>query len=511
MRRPRPLGRLIDGSPDASGGWVARRTMLLALPTMIVSNGTGVVVVAVLSFFVLPTPDLPDEGHVRLVNLAAAGIYVLFAFVVGTLWGLARFRAALEWLHEGRAPSDRERRITLRVPLRQLHVNAALWLLGAAVLTVVNLRFSGLLALMVGLAVLLGGITTCAAAYLLVERITRPASARALAAGVPDRPVLPGVTTRALLSWALGTAVPMLGLIVVATLALAGIEIGKEELAATALALGVVALVFGLHVTYQSARLTADPVKSVRRALHDVEDGDLEAEVPVFDGSELGLLQAGFNRMVAGLREREEMRDLFGRQVGVDVAREALERGIELGGEEREVAVIFVDLVGSTELASERPPTEVVSLLNEFFGEVIEVVEDAGGSINKFMGDAALGVFGAPIPHDDAATCALRAARKLAEKLPGAVPDLEAGIGVSAGMAVAGNIGSETRYEYTVIGDPVNEAARLCELAKTADARVLASEDALERATDEEAARWELGEPVTLRGRSEETRPATPV
>jgi adenylate cyclase len=510
MRRPRPLHRLIDGDPDAAGSWVARRTLLLAVPSMIVANAIGAVVVAVLAFFVLPTPSLTNEGHVRLVNLVAAGVYVLLALIVGSLWGLARFRTGLGWLREERSPSDKERRMTLRGPLRQLTVNATLWLLGAVVLTLVNLHFSSRLSLMVGLAVLLGGITTCAAAYLLSERIMRPAAARALARGVPERPVLPGVTTRALLAWALGTAVPTLGLIIVAALELGGLSIGKDELALTALGLGVVALTFGLLVTWQSARITADPVRSVQGAVREVEQGNLDAEVPVFDGSELGLLQAGFNRMVAGLREREEMRDLFGRQVGEDVAREALERGIELGGEEREVAVIFVDLTGSTKLASDRPPTEVVSLLNDFFGVVIAVVEGAGGSINKFMGDAALAVFGAPIPHDEAATTALAAARELAERLPKEVPGLEAGIGVSAGTAVAGNIGSETRYEYTVIGDPVNEAARLCDLAKTTDAKVLASADALERASDAESGRWELGEPVKLRGRREETRPATP-
>src|SRR4030095_13191641 len=99
--------------------------------------------------------------------------------------------------------------------------------------------------------------------------------------------------------------------------------------------------------TWQAARSTADPVLSVRHALHEVEEGNFETEVPVFDGSELGLLQAGFNRMAEGIREREKLRDMFGRLVGEDVAREALDRGIELGGEEREVAVLFVDLVGS--------------------------------------------------------------------------------------------------------------------------------------------------------------------
>jgi adenylate cyclase len=232
--------------------------------------------------------------------------------------------------------------------------------------------------------------------------------------------------------------------------------------------------------------------------------------VRVFDGGDLGLLQAGFNRMAAGLGDREELRDLFGRHVGEDVARAAQERGIELGGEELEVAVLFVDVVGSTRLAAERPPQEVVSRLNAFFGVVVEVVEDCGGWINKFEGDAALAVFGAPLPLEDAAGCALKAARTMAERLAAEVDGLRAGIGVSAGEAVAGNIGAESRFEYTVIGDPVNEAARLCELAKETDGRVLASEDALQRARAEEAERWREGEPVTLRGRSEETRTAAP-
>ncbi|HET8950802.1 MAG TPA: adenylate/guanylate cyclase domain-containing protein, partial [Solirubrobacteraceae bacterium] len=282
------------------------------------------------------------------------------------------------------------------------------------------------------------------------------------------------------------------------------------ELAITALVLAGVALLVGSLITWQAARAIADPVRSVRDAVRRVEDGDLDVRVPVFDGSDLGMLQAGFNRMGDGLREREELRDLFGRHVGEDVARAAQERGIELGGEELEVAVLFVDLVGSTSMAAELPPQEVVAKLNEFFGVVIEVVEDHGGWINKFEGDAALAVFGAPLPLDDAAGCALAAGRTLAERIGAGLEGLEAGIGVSAGRAVAGNVGAESRFEYTVIGDPVNEAARLCELAKEADGRVLASAGALERAREEEARRWREDEAVTLRGRREETRIAVP-
>ena len=247
----------------------------------------------------------------------------------------------------------------------------------------------------------------------------------------------------------------------------------------------------------------------MRDALARVEEGDFDARVPVDDASEIGLLEAGFNRMAAGLRERERLRDLFGRHVGEDVARAALEGDVRLGGEEREIAALFVDLVGSTTLAARRPPTEVVELLNRFFRAVVETVEARGGFVNKFEGDAALCVFGAPVARENPAADALAAARTLSARLRRELPDVDFGIGVSAGVAVAGNVGAEHRYEYTVIGDPVNEAARLCEMAKQRPERLLASGAAVERAGGEEAGRWSLGEPIVLRGRDEATRLAT--
>jgi adenylate cyclase len=152
----------------------------------------------------------------------------------------------------------------------------------------------------------------------------------------------------------------------------------------------------------------------------------------------------------------------------------------------------------------------VVEALNRFFALVVEVVTDHGGWVNKFEGDAALCIFGAPTEQPDAAGAALAAGRTLSERLGQTLPDLPAGIGLSAGLVVAGNIGAPKRFEYTVIGDPVNEAARLTELAKTTPARVVASEAIVAQAGGDEAGRWLLGESVTLRGRPAPTRTATP-
>jgi adenylate cyclase len=206
--------------------------------------------------------------------------------------------------------------------------------------------------------------------------------------------------------------------------------------------------------------------------------------------------------MVAGLREREHLRDLFGRQVGEEVVRHALERGVELGGEAREAAVLFVDIAGATALAEKRDPVEVVTMLNRFFAVVVEVVAGRSGWVNKFEGDAALCVFGAPLADPDAATHALSAARELRARLTREVSEIKAGIGVAAGRVVAGNIGAAKRFEYTVIGDPVNVAARLCQAAKATTARVLASGEAIGRAGAGETAHWQVVESIEIRGRS---------
>jgi adenylate cyclase len=208
------------------------------------------------------------------------------------------------------------------------------------------------------------------------------------------------------------------------------------------------------------------------------------------------------------LAERERLRDLFGRHVGRDVASAVLDGDVAPEGEEREIAALFIDVVGSTSMAWDRPPSQVMSVLNTFFGVVVSVVEAHGGFVNKFQGDAALCVFGAPLSRDRPAADALAAGRELCLRLADEVPQ-GFGIGVSAGRAVAGNVGGEARFEYTVIGDPVNEAARLCELAKAGPQRMLASQAALKRAGVPEDGRWRLGESVMLRGRRAPTRLAT--
>jgi adenylate cyclase len=211
------------------------------------------------------------------------------------------------------------------------------------------------------------------------------------------------------------------------------------------------------------------------------------------------------------LRERERPRDVYGRQVGLDVADAALEDGWRLGGDRCDVSALFIDVIGSTTLAEREAPERVVALLNDFIAAVVDVVDAHGGLVNKFEGDAALCVFGAPLAQDDHAARALAAARALRERVERLDGGLRAAIGVASGTAVAGYVGAETRFEYTIVGDPVNEAARLSEAAKQRPERLLAGAATLERAGGAEAGRWTFDGEVVLRGRRAPTRLAVPL
>lgn len=500
--------RLLDPL-DQSGEQLATRVQLLLTTAIVIANVVGEVAVVTIATVLHGGVQRFEDAGVLVLDIVLVPTYAVLALVIGVAWGTIRVRGQLQWVREERRPDADDQRAALRAPIELTRIQGVLWGLGAIAFSVLN----GLADLELGLEVLLhvviGGAVVGAVTYLLAEFIMRPIAARALAVDVPDQLHVPGVTARQLLAWALG-ALPIVGLMSVGVSALVRRDLDRVQLSVAILVLCGVTLVVGALLALLAARATADPVRDLRAAMAELDAGDLDAEVTVYDGTEIGLLQAGFNRAVAGLRERERMRDIFGRHVGEEVARAALEDGTQLGGQEVEVAVLFVDMIGSTELAATRPPRDVVAVLNHFFSVVVDVVDEHGGYVNKFAGDAVLAVWGAPVPHTDAAGSALRAARIMARRLAEEVTACDAGIGVAAGRAVAGNVGHARRLEYTVVGDAVNEAARLSDTAKERATSPLASMYAVETASDQEAAHWRADGEVVLRGRHEPTRLAMP-
>ena len=233
-------------------------------------------------------------------------------------------------------------------------------------------------------------------------------------------------------------------------------------------------------------------------ALRQVESGHLEASVPVVTHDEFSTIARQTNEMIAGLRERERIRGIFGKYVSAPVAQEILESegGDTLGGREVQVAVLFTDLRDFTPLSEKCAPTEVVQILNEYFTRVVDVVHRHQGVLDKFIGDAAMAVFG--LAGEPDCGQALAAARRIRAELAAmnrgleerGLPLLDNGVGLHVGPAVAGNIGSQERLEYTVIGDAVNTAARIESLTREVPTPVLVSQALYDRLP--EAARADL-------------------
>ncbi|MCU1696268.1 MAG: family 3 adenylate cyclase [Mycobacterium sp.] len=499
--------------------WVARTPWPVFLLGMLQADIIGALLVFGFLRFGLPPEDRVQLQDLPAFNLAVFLAYLFVSFTVASWLTLRLLVPVIRWQRRDTLLVDGDTDITelarvraLKMPFYRSVISVSNWLLGSVVFIVASWPVASHSAPVVAVASALGATATAIIGYLQSERVLRPVAVAALRGGVPEAFRAPGVIQRQVLTWVLSTAVPVLAIVL--ALVASKFEIltaPAERLNTPILLLSIAALVIGLAGTVLVAMSIADPLRQLRWALGEVQRGNYNAHMQIYDASELGLLQAGFNDMVRDLAERQRLRDLFGRYVGEDVARRALERGTELGGQERDVAVLFVDLVGSTELASTKPASEVVSLLNEFFQIIVDTVNRHGGFVNKFQGDAALAIFGAPIEHPDASGAALAASRELHDDLVEVLGQTDFGIGVSAGRAIAGHIGAQARFEYTVIGDPVNEAARLTELAKLEQGHVLASAIAVSGALDAEALCWDVGEIVELRGRTVPTQLARPL
>ena len=227
------------------------------------------------------------------------------------------------------------------------------------------------------------------------------------------------------------------------------------------------------------------PIGDLTAATKRVAAGDFSIRLPVVQDDDLGVLAASFNRMQAGLAERERLHAAFGSYVDPALATRLLEQGDAVfSGERREVTVMFVDIRDFTPFAEFHTAEETVARLNEVFDIVVPTVVDAGGHVNKFLGDGAMAVFGAPnelANHADAATGAAVRIDELVTASFGAT--LRIGIGINTGPVIAGTIGGGGKLEFTLIGDAVNVAARIEQLTKTTGDTILATQATVDAMT----------------------------
>ena len=277
-----------------------------------------------------------------------------------------------------------------------------------------------------------------------------------------------------------------------------------------ALLITLLMVLAGLGGAVGLAALLSRPIFRLVQGTRAIASGDFNVALPVASRDELGVLTDSFNRMARSLREKEMIKRAFTRYVAREVVEEILKdpENLVLTGERRQVTVLFCDVRGFTPMSERLSPEEVVLLLNDFYNLMIETTFKYDGTLDKFLGDAVMAVFGAPMAHPDHSARAIRTALAMQEGITGlneqrareGKEPISVGIGVSAGEAVAGTVGTEDRMEYTVIGDSVNLAARLESNAKPG--QILISQRTYERVRDLVESR-PLGR-IRVKGKEEE-------
>jgi adenylate cyclase len=281
----------------------------------------------------------------------------------------------------------------------------------------------------------------------------------------------------------------------------------------TYLSLALLGLAVSAALGIWIARGVSRPVLQLAEGAREIAIGNYQHRVELKQEDELGALAASFNHMSEGLAERDRVRDLLGKVVSPEVAAELLRKDVVLGGEERQVTVLFSDLRNFTSLSEALSPQEMLGILNHYFTRMGAIVEHHGGVVDKYIGDALMALFGAPLGNPDDVDRALKTAVEMTEAMDDlnrqwhkrGLPTIGLGIGINTDVVVAGNMGSETRLNYTVIGDGVNLASRLEALTKTPEyeTRIIISASTLAKARERYRTR-RLGE-VAVKGKQKPT------
>lgn len=288
----------------------------------------------------------------------------------------------------------------------------------------------------------------------------------------------------------IGSLMPLAN--VVMTLYILYWQVDSDTVTAKAYGLGV--LIFSLVVfllffmasgllNRLFARSISDPLSRILGAVEEIRQGNLDTRVKVVSNDEVGVLGDATNQMIRELREKEMLRDTFGRYVAPEVRDEIISGRIPLDGEYRNVTVMFADLRDFTPMTESRDPKQVVLILNAYFREMSQAIQQHGGLILQFLGDEIYAVFGAPVECEHHGERAVSAALEMEKRLTNlnrsfrqkAWPVLSHGIGIHTGPVVAANIGSPDRLSYLLVGNTVNLASRLQTQTRELNARIVVS------------------------------------
>jgi len=245
----------------------------------------------------------------------------------------------------------------------------------------------------------------------------------------------------------------------------------------------VVMLVFSITIIGRFSRNLRELFHLQIQTLEEVGNGSYDKRVPIVSSDEFGIIASQTNDMISGLRERDFIRETFGRYVPREISELILSGKIPLDGELRNVTVLFCDIRKFTSFVESRRPQQVVKRINQYFTEMTKAIQNHGGFVLQFIGDEIEAVFGAPVASENHPEMAVRAAMEMRERLAQLNAGWESegdepfrhGIGITTGEVLAGNIGSPDRHSYLMVGDAVNLAARIQEMTKEFRCDILVS------------------------------------
>jgi class 3 adenylate cyclase len=444
--------------------------------------------------------DPLPQGSDSIQTITPVGLIIFLAvlvitFFAGAVWRQRSNRRIAHWysfLAKGEPAKDipvEVRREVLHFPLMTTVRTMTMWLLAGLFFGLYNGSFGTFL----GIAVIGGSLTTILT-YLVVETLWRP--------------VIPVFFQDGGLDAVRAFRLPVLGRLVVVIL-LVGIlppvvlvnltwqrarsltaaqnpQAILENLFVLEIYILAASILSGIALGVFVTRSVTRPLKTIQSAMTRVEQNDFDTSVAVTSNDELGYLSERFNHMVAGLRQGELLRRLFGLYVSPEVAQAAVETGAGLGGELVTSTILFSDLRDFTSISERMPPDSLIDLINRYMAVMVDSITRHGGIVTRFGGDSIMAVFGSPLnPSSRHAAQAVQAALDMRRALQAfnqeqaalREPILRMGIGIATGQVVAGNVGGKDRIEYTLMGDATNLASRLQDKTKELGSEILLSEE----------------------------------
>ncbi len=465
------------------------------------------------------------------VDWTTFAVVMLFLAVLGVLVGWRLSAPLVQWeerIEQGEEAAHMPRRLQQRAlsfPLIAALISFTGWLLaglffgqGGAMFLTADLATFGRTLLGVGIV---GGLTVSTLVFLAADAFWRSH----LPIFFPDgsfaglNVVRISVGQRLVATFLLTGLMPLLVLASVTrngVLTATAANINPAEVLTrvtlTVLFLVTITFVINILLITLTTRSLLRPLHHLTSAMNIVATGDLSPRLVVDANDEFGDLSYQFNGMLDKLEQSQQMRDLFGRYVSKEVAERVIKNGTDLEGENVPATALFADIRDFTTLTESLPPQQVVDILNRYYTRMVDAIVEQGGWVNKFGGDSLLAVFGAPIRQPDHALRAVKAAWEMnralaefnAEQVGMGLPTITFGVGISSGDMLAGNVGGRERLEYTVIGDPVNLAARLESLTKEWKTPVLLSEHT-QKLLDSTLVKTTRRERVTVKGKTQST------